>query len=256
MAESLSLFRHLLSREIFSRYLASAAGITWAFVLPLMLLGVYGFVFSFIFQARVAGDIPLPFAAWLAMAMWPWLAFSEALQRGSQSIVANSGLIDKVAIPRELFVLSATTAAFVLQFVGLLVILVFIKLAFGSILFSGIPLFLLMLASIYVGCIGLALALSAIQVYLRDLEHLLPTVLMMWFFLTPILYGPELIPERFRHLIYINPMASIMGRIREGLIFGAAPGLLDLLIFAGACCVLGGGLWIFRRLSPHFEDFL
>lgn len=256
MANRFALFRQMLSREIFSRYLASAAGILWAFALPVLLLGVYGFVFSFIFRARVAEGIPLPFAAWLAMAMWPWLAFSEALQRGSQSIVANSGLIGKVAIPRELFVLASSTAAFVLQFVGLAVILVIIKLAFGSVQLSGLPLFLLMLATIYVGCIGLALALSAVQVYLRDLEHLLPTILMMWFFLTPILYAPELIPEQFRDLIFLNPMATIMGRIREALIFGALPDWPDLAFFLGSGLLVLGGLWVFRRLAPHFEDFI
>lgn len=256
MALNAALFRQMLSREVFGRYLASAAGVLWAFVMPVLLLGVYGFVFGYIFKARAPSDISLPFVAWLAMAMWPWLAFSEALQRGSQSIVSNAGLIGKVAIPRELFVLSAMTAAFVLQFVGFVVILCVIGLAFGSVYIIGAPLVVLMLLSIYIGCAGLALALSAIQVYLRDVEHLLPTILMMWFFLTPILYSEKLIPEDIRDLIYLNPMTIIMGRIREGLISGALPGLADFAVLAGCCVLATAGWWIFRRLSPHFEDFI
>jgi len=89
---NLGLFRQLLTREIRSRFIGSATGWIWLIVTPLLLLAVYAFVFGVIFRARVPEGLDMPFVAWLAVALWPWLAFSEALQRGSQAIQQHAAL--------------------------------------------------------------------------------------------------------------------------------------------------------------------
>ncbi len=103
----------------------------------------------------------------------------------------------------------------------------------------------------------MALALSAIQVYVRDLEQALPTVFMLWFFLTPILYAPSLLPEQYAGLLDFNPLTWWMNEIRSALLHGESmPSWPALALAGGSLAVLWLGRSIFRRLSPYFEDFL
>ena len=108
---NLGLFRQLLTREIRSRFIGSATGWIWLIVTPLLLLAVYAFVFGVIFRARVPEGLDMPFVAWLAVALWPWLAFfprpcSEARRPSS----SHAALIAKVAVPRHLLVVTSVTA--------------------------------------------------------------------------------------------------------------------------------------------------
>jgi hypothetical protein len=117
------LLARLIARDIRSRFIGSASGWIWLILTPLLLLAVYGFVFGVIFRARVPDGLDIPFVAWLAVALWPWLAFSEGALRGSRSILEHSALISKVAIRRELLVISSVTSAFLLHLAGYLVVL-------------------------------------------------------------------------------------------------------------------------------------
>lgn len=252
-----ALFRDLLIRDIRGRFIGSYTGWLWLVVTPLLLLCVYAFVFGVIFRARVPEGLELPFIAWLAVALWPWLAFSDGLLRASESIPRHSALISKVALPRELLTQSTTTATFVLQMVGYAVVLAAIELFTTGLTWSGLPRALLVLGLLYVLASGLGLLLAAVRVFVRDLEHLLPTLLILWFFLTPILYHPDMLPDLMAEWLFLNPMSWVMSEIRAGLLFGEpVPGpdmLLAAILVAGVYFV---GRTVFRRLSPHFEDFL
>ncbi|TVS09890.1 MAG: hypothetical protein EA419_12010, partial [Wenzhouxiangella sp.] len=223
---------------------------------PILLLLVYNFVFGVIFQAR-APDLDVPFVAWLAVALWPWLAFSDGVLKGSEAIKKHSELIAKVAVPRALLTMSIQTAAFVLQLIGYLVVLSALALLGVELTLIGLPYALLVLATLFALSLGLALLASAVQVFVRDLEQLLPTLMMFWFFLTPILYAPELLPEDMRFLLQLNPMAWWMEEIRSALFHGKAlPDLGFVPLLAGALLAVWVGKLVFDRLSPHFEDFL
>lgn len=251
------LLASLLRRDIRSRFIGSASGWIWLILTPLLLLAVYGFVFGVIFRARVPAGLDIPFVAWLAVALWPWLAFSEGVLRGSRSILDHSALISKVAIRRELLVISSVTSAFLLHLVGYLVVLLALRWLGTPIHFSGLPAALLTLLTLYFFALGVGMALAALQVFVRDLEQALPTLFMFWFFLTPILYAPEMLPERFSGWLQLNPMTWWMAEIRGPLLWGELlPGLALLGLALGALLVLWLGWRLFRRLSPHFEDFL
>lgn len=257
MRADLSLFGQLLGREIRNRFIGSATGWLWLLVNPLLLLAVYAFVFGFIFRARVPAGMELPFIAWLAVALWPWLAFSDGVLRGSQAIVEHAALISKVALPRELLVIASTTSVFLLHMAGYAAVLIAIQLLAADIQWLSLPAVLFTLASLYLLSLGLALGLAAVQVFVRDLEHVLPTLFLFWFFLTPILYPPELLPETMARWQNFNPMNWWMAEIREGLLLGRwLPGVVQLALLAGSLGVLLAGRALFRRLSPHFEDFL
>src|SRR5207244_3471102 len=114
-------FQNFFRRELFSRYLGSATGLAWAFLHPLALLAVYHFVFTTVFKAGAMNG--KSFLLFVAVALWPWLAAQEALQRGTVSIGGYAGLIRKVAFPHELVVYASVAATLVLQFAGYLVVL-------------------------------------------------------------------------------------------------------------------------------------
>lgn len=258
-ALSWTLFVQLIGRDIRSRFIGSASGWLWLLVTPLLLLAVYGFVFGVIFSARVPAGLDVPFIAWLAAALWPWLAFSEGVLRGAQAIRQHASLISKVALPRHLLVAASTTAVFLLHLVGyVLVLLVLAGLLGVPLRPGGILSLLFALVTLYLFALGLGLGLGALQVYLRDLEQFVPTFFLFWFFMTPILYPPDMLPATMARWMAINPMSNWMEVIRAGLFHGQlVPGMGDALVMGGAAlfAVACGG-WLFARLSPYFEDFL
>ena len=122
---------------------------------------------------------------------------------------------------------------------------------------QALPHLLLILFTLYLLSLGLALLLAAVQVFVRDLEQLLPTLFMFWFFLTPILYAPEILPESIGRWIMFNPLSWWMEEIRAALFAGQwLPDWTLAALAVGAVLTLWAGQRIFDRLSPHFEDFL
>lgn len=240
-----------------SRFQGSASGWIWLILNPLLLLAVYSFVFGVIFKARVPPGLEMPFVAWLAVALWPWLMFSEGVLRGAQTIRDHAALISKVAMPREMLVLASVSAVFVLHLTGYAAVIVVLAAIGVELNWLGLPLLLLALCTLFVLTVGLALALSAIQVYVRDLEQALPTVFMFWFFLTPILYAPSLLPVEYAAWLDWNPMTWWMTEIRSALLYDQVlPGWPFLALLAGSLVMLWLGRVVFSRLSPYFEDFL
>ncbi len=254
-ARDRALFANFFRRELFTRYLGSISGLAWALLNPIALLAVYHFVFTAIFPARGFGQAS--FLAFLAVALWPWFATQEALQRGTTSLGGYAGLIRKVAFPHELVVYASVSATFALHFAGYVAILA-ILYAMGEPLHPAglvlaVPLWMVLL----IGVTGIALALSALQVFIRDVEHILSPVLMMAMYLTPILYPIDAVPERVRPWLAANPFGWLVGRMREALLEGRLSLQWgDAVAVMVAVALFLAGRAVFRRLSPHFEDFL
>lgn len=251
-----ALFANFVSREIRTRYLGSATGLAWALVQPLALLAVYHFVFTSIFRVGnlVASQ---SFVAFVAVALWPWLAAQEALQRGTVSLANYAGLIRKAAFPHETVVFASVAATFVLQFVGYLVVLVALRLFGQPIRLEGLLLALPLWLTLALAVTGIALALASLQVFVRDVEHVLMPVLMMLMYLTPILYPLTIVPEKVRPWVAANPFGWLVTRMRDALLDGRlAPAWSDAVALVVACALFALGLAMFRRLSPHFEDFI
>lgn len=250
-----ALFSNFFRRELFARYLGSVSGLAWAFLHPLALLAVYHFVFTTIFRAGPMNG--KSFLLFVAVALWPWLAAQEALQRGTVSIAGYAGLIRKVAFPHELIVYSSVAATLVLQFVGYLVVLIVLALFGEPVHFEGLLLALPLWLILAVAITGLALALAALQVFIRDIEHILLPVLMILMYLTPILYPLSLVPARMRPWVAANPFGYLVDRLRDALLDGQlAVHWGDAVAVLVAIALFVGGRWIFLRLSPHFEDFV
>ena len=251
------IFRQLVLRAIRTEYLNNLSGFAWLFLQPLMLLAVYAFVFTTVFKARIPGLEAGAFVPFLAIAFWPWTAFSDAILRSSNIVTANAALIGKVAFRTELLPLSTVTATFLMHMAGYLAVLVVLQLSGTDIHWSGLLVALPVLALLYLFAVALGLFFSALHVFVRDLGQMLPPLMTFWFFMSPILYSAELLPERLAPLMAWNPITWFVGHLRDALMFGAVEvGLNDLWVPLTVLVLFTLALRFFRRLSGHFEDFL
>jgi ABC-type polysaccharide/polyol phosphate export permease len=250
-----ALFANFFRRELVTRYLGSATGLAWAIVHPLALLAVYYVVFTQVF--RVGSLASGSFLAFVAVALWPWLAAQEALQRGTVSLAGYAGLIRKAAFPHDTIVHASVAATLALQFAGYVVVLAVLRAIGEPVRLEGlllaVPLWLVMAVAVT----GLTLALASLQVFVRDVEHVLMPVLMMLMYLTPILYPLAIVPQPLRPWVAANPFAWLVTRMRDALLEGRlALQWGDAAALAVALALYALGLAMFRRLSPHFEDFV
>lgn len=251
------LFRRLVLRQIRQDYLENLTGFAWLVLQPLLLLAVYAFVFTRIFQARIPDSGGVGFVAFLAVAFWPWTAFSESVLKASGAIANNAGLISKVAFAREALPLATVTATFLMHGIGYLAVLLVLQLLGTALHWTMLPAALLLLFVLWLFACALSLFTSSLQVFVRDLAQMLPPLMTFWFFMTPILYSTTMLPPPLARIMDWNPMTWFVEQLRGALLFGRFE--LDLggvLMLAGVPVLLVLGLAWFRRFSGHFEDFL
>jgi lipopolysaccharide transport system permease protein len=252
-----TVFRQLVSRAVRRDYLENLTGFAWLFIQPLLLLAVYAFVFTTIFKARISGLESVGFVPFLAVAFWPWTAFSESVLRSAGAVTSNAALIGKVAFPTELLPLSTVAASFVMHLAGYLAVLLVLQLFGAPVHWLGLLGAIPVLALLGVFACGLALFASALQVFVRDVAQILPPLMTFWFFTTPILYSADVLPPFWQGIMRLNPMAWYVGRLRDFLLLGQYQfELADLVVPALTLVVFGLSLAFFRRFSTHFEDFL
>lgn len=258
MANRLSPMRLLalfLRQDLRQRFAGNLLGVAWAVLAPLLQLAVFNLVFVHILKARVPGLEGSNYLVFLALGFWPWFAFSEAVTRGCTAITDHSALAGKVAVPRAVPVLAAVCTAFLLHGLGYLLVLLALALFGPALDWSQLPFALLHWLPLLVMAGGLALAVAAVQVFIRDLAQTIGLLITLWFFLTPIIYAPETVPSRLAQWLAINPITGIVDAQRALL-----PGLSSLpgsttATWVGAVLIPLLGMLVFRRLRQHLEEF-
>lgn len=245
-------------REIVSRYAGSVSGLAWTLFHPLAQLAIFAYVFSQVFRVAVPAGYPagVTYVAFMAVALWPWIMFSEGMTRAMGSVSANAGLIKKVAFPHRLVVYASVLACFVVHLVGFVAILVALRIFGEPIRLSGLPVAILLLLPYMLLAVGLGAFLAALQVLLRDVEHVVQVLVSILFYASPILYPASIMPSALRRWVDYNPLAWFSERMREVLLQGAGLVPNDAVVSLGCVVVFLLGLWVFNRLSPSFEDFL
>lgn len=250
-------FKNLVLRQIRQDYLENLTGFAWLFIQPLMLLSVYAFVFTTIFDARISNAGDIGFVPFLAVAFWPWTAFSESILKANSAITAHSALVTKVAFANELLPLAMVTATFVMHLAGFLAVLLVLQLTGTDIHWLFLLAALPVLALMWMLASAIALFTSSLQVFVRDTAQILPPLMTFWFFTTPILYSTDILPDSLAAVFAWNPMTWFMEQFRQLLLFGQLQ-----LDFSSTLTLLVVPLlfWLallwFRRFSGHFEDFL
>jgi lipopolysaccharide transport system permease protein len=254
---ALSLALHFIRRDISNRYLGSFSGGLWALLQPLIQLAVYGFVFVYVFKARVPGADAPGYVPFLALALWPWAAFAEGLTRATTAIQDNAALIGKVALPRAVLVFAAVASSFLIQGIGFCAIVVVLRLSGVPIDLFALPLALCGFVQLFILALGFAFLFAAVQVFVRDLAPALPQLLMLWMFASPVFYARAALPERYQGWLDFNPFTSYVEFFRASLLHSGSVGFsAQAISLVVALTALALGLAVFRRLGPHFEDFL
>lgn len=244
-------------REVVTRYAGSVSGLAWTLLHPLAQLAVFAYVFSQVFRVAVPAGYPgASYVGFVAVALWPWIMFSEGMTRAMGSVAANAGLIKKVAFPHRLLVYASVLACCAVHAVGFIAVLVVLKLYGEPIRLSGLPWALLLMVPYMLLAAGLGAFLAALHTLLRDVEHVVQVLLMILFYASPILYPAAIIPKALDGWVKVNPLAWFSERMREILLQGAGLVAGDAVVALGCLVVFLAGLWIFNRLSPSFEDFL
>jgi len=251
------LLASFLRRELSTRYAGSASGAAWAILHPLALLAVYSYVFTLVFRVRLPADAGgASYTAFVAVALWPWIMFSEGLVRGMAAVHENASLVRKVAFPHALVVYAAVGSSFVVHLAGYAAVLAVLAALGEPIHLARLPVVLVVLAPLFFMAIGVAAVLAALQTLLKDVEQVVSILLMVAFYATPILYPLSLVPPPFGEWVACNPLAALAERFREVLLLGHGLAVSDLLLWVAGIATWWAGQAFFERISPHFEDFL
>lgn len=245
------LLKTNIKKEIRGKYKGSWLGIIWTFLNPLLMLAVYAFVFPYILRVQVEN-----YTIFMIVALIPWNFFTMAIQSGTGCVVANGHILKKVYFPREIIPISITTS----QLVNFLITCVIV---FAFILFSGvgfsIHILMLPLLILIQYCITLAFTfiLSALTVFVRDIDHFVSVILTLGFYATPIVYQASMLPAKFQWALKINPMAQLVEGYRAILYYHKMPDLKMIGIWGILSIILLIiGYNIFKRLEKSFVEEL
>lgn len=251
------LIGQLVEREVVSRYRGSIMGLSWSFFNPLLMLAVYTFVFSVVFQARWGGAEggKAGFAIFLFAGLLVHSIFAECINRGPSLIIGNANYVKKVVFPLEVLVVVAMGSALFHAAVSLGVLL--LVQAFTTGLKATALLFPLVLAPLVLIALGISWLLAAVGVFMRDIGYVTQIITTVMLFMAPVFYPISAMPEAYRHWMYVNPLTFVIEQGRAVLILGAFPDWAGLGVYAVAgIAVASLGFWCFQRMRAGFADVL
>jgi lipopolysaccharide transport system permease protein len=241
----------LAVRDIKVRYKQTVLGAAWAIIQPLFTLVVFSVFFGNL------GGIPsdgVPYPLLVLCALLPWQLFASTFTQASNSVVAEQRLITKVYFPRLIIPLASVLSAlvdFAIALILLLAMLIYYGTAPGWAIMT-LPLFMVLAVST---ALAVGLWLAALNVQYRDFRHTIPFISQVWMFATPVAYPSSIVPERWRAVYGLNPMAGVVDGFRWALLGKpAAPGAMILVSVATVSLLLVGGLFYFRRMERSFAD--
>ncbi len=255
--------RHLLwqltKRDVAGRYRGSFMGVWWSLVIPLVMLAVYTFVFSEVFQARWGGATGQgrgQFAVMLFIGIIIHGFFCECLIRAPQLITANPSYVKRVVFPLEVLAVSTLASAFFHLGVNLLVLLAGALLLGQPVTWSAawLP---LVLAPLAVASLGVVWFLAGLGVYVRDVTQVTGVLATLLLFASPVLYPLSAVPERFRLILWFNPLTLIIEQARRVFLAGQPPDWsIWSLYLACALAFSWLGFWWFQRARKGFADVI
>jgi len=251
------LLYFLVWRDVKVRYKQTILGVLWVVLQPLVSMAIFTVLFGILLKVP-SGDVPYPVFAFAGLL--PWQYFAEALRRSSASVVNQAHLITKVYFPRLVIPLSGVFSSlvdFAISFVVLIGVMVLYRVAPTWAVFL-LPLFILLAM---VTALGFGMWLSALNVRYRDVNYLVPFLIQIWMYATPVVYGTSLVPERYRFLLSLNPMTGVVQGFRWALLGQSLEEAefslpLFLVSIGISLVVFLTGLYFFRTTERTFADIV
>ena len=245
------LLYFLVWRELKARYKQTVLGAAWAVVQPLVTTIIFTIVFSFL--ARIPSEgIPYPIFSFTALL--PWNYFAHSLDRASKSVVNSANLLTKVYFPRLVIPISVVLSGLV-DFAIAFVVLIGLMLYYGVKPTAGLALLPVFVLLTMITALGVGLWMSALNVYYRDVQYVVPFLIQLWMYATPVIYPVSMVPERFRLLYGLNPMVGVVEGFRWAVLGHAvAPNPSVAVSSLVAVALLVSGMLYFRRMEDTFAD--
>lgn len=253
-----SLITALVKREVIGRYRGSFMGILWSFFNPVFMLTVYTFVFSVVFKARwnAGSDSKTEFALVLFAGLIVFNLFTECINRAPSLILANVNYVKKVVFPLEILPWVAMGSSLFHALISLSVWLIAYVILFGlphiTVLF--LP---LVIVPLVLFIMGLSWALASLGVYLRDVSQFIGLLTTVMMFLSPVFYPVTALPEKYRHILFLNPLTQVIEQSRDVLFWGKPLDWMMLIVYAiAAAFVAWLGFFWFQKTRKGFADVL
>lgn len=253
----LLLYKELLIafsvKEIKIRYKQTVLGFAWAILQPAALTLIFTLVFGLFLKVNTSG---VPYAVFAYSALLPWSFFTNAVNFGSLSVVSNGNLVTKVYFPREIMPFASIIAA-IFDFSVASLIFLFMIFYFGTPLTANLVYLLLILPCLVMFTTGISLIFAAVNVLYRDIRFVLPILIQMLLYLTPVIYSLEQVPAKYRWIIIVNPLSGLIQSFRDVTVMGKQP---DTTLLAYSCAVsiivfLTGYIY-FRKKERVFADVI
>ncbi len=245
------LLWHMTVRHLRGPYKQSVLGYAWAILNPLSLMLTLSFVFSVLLRFESGG---IPYPLFVLMGLIPWLFFATALSSATDSITGAFSLVTKVYFPREVLPTAAVLTKLVDLGFGLMVLVpLMIYLSYPpQWTIVWVP---VLLAIHFLFVMGIALPLAALNLFFHDVRFLVGVVLTLWFYLTPVIYPVDIVPEKYKIVFDLNPNALFINAYRRVVLEGGHPGTDRLLLGLGiATLTFLIGYYLFKRMEPRFAD--
>lgn len=242
----------LVHKELRGKYKGSVLGFVWSLLIPLFQLVIYTIVFSVFMKSTVD-----KFYIFLFVALIPWLFFNSCISSGATAIIQQKNLVEKIYFPRLVLPIAYTISYFINMLLSFIIVFLALFISGIGIKFQVIWLLPIVMIIEFIMGMGGALLFSALTVFFRDLEYILNIVTMAWMYMTPILYPMDILDNSIRHILYFNPMTSVIIAYRDILYYQQLPELKTLLYaIAWGGIVLIVGWTVFQKLQRNFVEEL
>ena len=241
----------LVAKELKLRYHSTAFGYLWSVLNPLAFATIYFFLCKLVMRIQVEH-----YVLFLITGLFPWQWFSNSATASNYFFLDNRSLIKKIRFPRHFLVVAGVLNDMIHFVISVPVIVVFMLYYHIYPSAAWIVLLPLLVIVQFLFTTGVALTLASCNLFFRDLERMTLVFVMLWFFLTPVLFKVEMIPERFQWTVYANPMAPIIICWREMFLHGTAPLALLATACGWAALAFAAGWWIYRSLQWRFAEIV
>jgi lipopolysaccharide transport system permease protein/teichoic acid transport system permease protein len=246
----------MAKRQLAAQYVGSLLGFLWTFINPMVLIGVFWFVFSVGFKAQPVQNVP--FVVWLTAGMAVWNLFADIVNRAPDSVISNANLIKKTIFPSQILPFVSIISSLITHIIFLLLLCILMlsyKMTFSWYFFQSLYYLMCMI----ILSLGLSWAAAALNVFVRDVGKIVAVVLQVGFWATPIFWHIDMMPSAYHSVLKLNPMFYIVQGYRDSFI-DFVPfwehGLLTVYFWCVALFIFMMGAFIFKELKPQFADVL